>query len=519
QLAEEDPMLRIVWNSKLQEIQAQLMGDVQIEVLKQIIEDRFGMTVSIDTGSIMYKETIDEAVEGVGHFEPLRHYAEVHLLMEPLPRGTGIIYESACAVDDLDLNWQRLILTNLAEKEHIGVLTGAPITDMKITVVAGRAHLKHTEGGDFRQATYRAVRQGLMQAKNVLLEPWYDFRLEVPADCIGRAISDIKAMHAEFEGPADAMDALLLTGTAPVSEMQDYQRELLSYTKGKGRLACRFAGYYPCHNTAKVIEEKGYIAERDVENIADSVFCSHGAGVNVKWDCVREFMHIDSGLRFSGGVIEEAAAPKVRSRNLDFDEKELEAIMLKEFGPIKRPQYTSISWGERKKQEERRRELKKDYLIVDGYNIIYGWEELKKAAKDNFAGARSKLCDMLENYHGYKGGELVLVFDGYKVKDNPGTKDSGSGLRVVYTKEGESADGYIERLCREIGKNYNVRVATSDGLIQLTALRAGVMRMSARELETEVRGVLAEISDLLAKQNTGNKKLGDLVDLSQFKTD
>lgn len=516
QLAEEDPMLRIIWNSKLREIQAQLMGDVQIEVLKQIIEDRFGMKVSIDTGSIMYKETIDEAVLGLGHFEPLRHYAEVHLLMEPLPRGTGLIFESACSTDDLDLNWQRLILTNLQEKEHLGVLTGSPITDMKITLVAGRAHLKHTEGGDFRQATYRAVRQGLMRAKNVLLEPWYDFRLEVPADCLGRAISDIKAMHARFSGPEDAMDALLLTGTAPVSEMQDYQRELLSYTKGKGRLACSFAGYYPCHNTAKVIEETGYEAERDGENIADSVFCSHGAGVNVKWDCVQEFMHLDSGIRLSHGVIEEASSPKIRSRNLDFDEKELEAIMLKEFGPIKRPQYSSISWGERKSEKARSREIKKDYLIVDGYNIIYSWEDLKKEASGSFAGARSKLCDMLENYKGYKGGELVLVFDGYKVKDNPGSKDSGSGIKIVYTKEGESADGYIERLCREIGKNYNVRVATSDGMIQLTALRAGVIRMSARELEMEVRAVLSEITDLLQKQNSGPKKLGELVDLSKL---
>ena len=514
QLAEEDPMLRIVWNPQLQEIQAQLMGEVQIEVLQQIIEDRFGMNVSIDSGRILYKETIEEPVEGVGHFEPLRHYAEVHLLLEPLPSGSGIILESLCHVDDLDLNWQRLILTNLAEKTHLGVLTGSPLTDVKISVIAGRAHLKHTEGGDFRQATYRAVRQGLMSAKNMLLEPWYRFRLEVPPECIGRAIGDVKAMHAEFEGPSDSVDSLLLTGIAPVSEMQDYQRELLSYTKGRGRLTCRFEGYFPCHNTAKVIEETGYDALRDADNPADSVFCSHGAGVNVKWDKVREFMHVDSGIRVADGEVVEASSPKVRTgRTLDLDERALEEIMAREFGPIKRPVYSAVTRGEKAAKDARRREVRKDYLIVDGYNVIFAWDELKDLAKGSFAGARERLTEMLVNYHGYRGGELVLVFDGYKVKGNPGTKEETGGIHIVYTKENESADNYIEKLVHEIGKNYQVRVATSDGLIQLTALRMGVQRLSARELEFEVRNALDEIDEVLENQERGGYKLGDLVDL------
>ena len=515
QLAEEDPMLRIVWNAQLQEIQAQLMGEVQIEVLQQLVEDRFGMTVAIDSGRILYKETIEEPVEGVGHFEPLRHYAEVHLLMEPLPSGSGIVLESLCHVDDLDLNWQRLILTNLAEKTHLGVLTGSPLTDVKISVVAGRAHLKHTEGGDFRQATYRAVRQGLMGAKNVLLEPWYRFRLEVPPECVGRAIGDIKAMHAEFEGPADFVDSLLLTGTAPVSEMQDYQRELLSYTKGRGKLTCRFEGYFPCHNTANVIEETGYDALRDADNPADSVFCSHGAGVNVKWDKVRDFMHVDSGLRVADGEVVEASSPKVRTgRSLDLDERALEEIMAREFGPVKRPVYSAVTRGEKAAKDARRQEIRKDYLIVDGYNVIFAWDELKELAKDSFAGARERLTEMLVNYHGYRGGELVLVFDGYKAKGNPGTKEETGGIHVVYTKENESADNYIESLVHEIGKNYHVRVATSDGLIQLTALRMGVQRLSSRELEFEVRKALDEIGDLLKRQDRGGYRLGELVDFS-----
>ena len=388
------------------------------------------------------------------------------------------------------MNWQRLILTNLAEKTHVGVLTGSPITDMKISVVAGRAHLKHTEGGDFRQATYRAVRQGLMQARNVLLEPWYRFRLEVPPECIGRAISDVKAMHAEFEGPADSVDSLLLTGTAPVSEMQDYQKELLSYTKGRGRLTCRFEGYFPCHNTAKVVEEIGYDPERDADNPADSVFCSHGAGINVKWDKVKDFMHVDSGLRVADGEVVEASSPKVRTgRSLDLDERALEEIMNREFGPIKRPVYSAVTRGEKAAKDAKRREIQKDYLIVDGYNVIFAWDELKELAKGSFAGARERLTEILVNYHGYRGGELVLVFDGYKVKGNPGTKEDTGGIHVVYTKENETADSYIEKVTLGLAKKHKVRVVTSDDLVQKIAFGHGALRCSSREFREEVKQI------------------------------
>ena len=510
QLAEEDPMLRIVWDSHLREIQAQLMGEVQIDVLKQIIKERFDIDAQIDAGKIMYKETIAAPVEGAGHFEPLRHYAEVHLLMEPLPPGTGIILESACSTDVLDLNWQRLILTNLAEKEHLGVLTGSPLTDVKITLIAGRAHLKHTEGGDFRQATYRAVRQGLMKARNVLLEPYYDFVLTVPHDQIGRAVSDLKSMSASFDAPQDSGNGFRVTGRGPVSEMSHYQTELQSYTKGRGRISCSFAGYYPCHNTAKVVEETGYEADRDVENTADSVFCSHGAGVNVKWDKADGFMHVDSGLSFSGGTVSEAAAPKVRTRSTDFDEKELEAIMLREFGPIKRPQYSAVTY-DYNKDKGKTAEIKKEYYIVDGYNVIFAWDELKRLAKDSIDSARDRLISTLSSFAGYRGCELVLVFDGYKVKGNPGTREEDQGIRVAYTRENETADQYIEKLVHDIGKNYSVKVATSDGLIQLAALRLGVIRMSSRELKSEVDRTLAEIREILDRQGYYRNTLGDVI--------
>ena len=510
QLGEEDPMLRIVWNDKLREIQVQLMGEVQTEVLREIIRDRFGFDVTIGTGRIMYKETIAQPVIGMGHFEPLRHYAEVHLLMEPLAPGTGIVLEAMCAPDTLDINWQRLILTNLAEKEHVGVLTGSPITDMKISVIAGRAHLKHTEGGDFRQATYRAVRQGLMRAKNVLLEPYYDFYLVVPSEHIGRAITDLKSFSADFGAPKDLGGSFALSGRAPVSELGGYQPRLLSYTKGRGRISCHYAGYYPCHETAKVVDAIGYEASRDVENTSDSVFCSHGAGVNVPWNMAPQFMHIDSGIKLEGDSALAVAQPKVRSGNIDFDERELEEIMLREFGPIKRPQYTSVTY-DYDAGRHGKTEVKKEYIIVDGYNIIYDWEELKDAAKDSFAAARKMLADRLANFRGYRGCELVLVFDGYKVKDNLGTKEDHHGIRLVYTKEGESADHYIEGLIHEIGKNYSVKVATGDGLIQLMALRMGVMRMSSQELRGEVLKAEREIAEIIAEKGEYRPKLGDVL--------
>ena len=509
-LSEEDPMLRIVWNSQLKQIEAQLMGEVQIEVLKELISERYNMDVDIDTGKIVYKETILNPVIGMGHFEPLRHYSEVHLLMEPLPAGTGLVFTSACSTDVLDLNWQRLILTNLMEKPHLGVLTGSPITDMRISIVAGRAHLKHTEGGDFRQAVYRAVRQGLMSAKNVLLEPYYDYSLEVPSEYIGRAISDCKAMACSFDAPIDLGSSILLEGKGPVSELQNYLVELLSYTKGKGRLSCKFAGHFPCHNTEKVVEEIGYDPNHDVENTADSVFCSHGAGVNVKWNKVPEFVHLDSGIKCEEDHLELLHSPKLRTGNIDFDEKELEAIMQREFGEIKRPQIASVTVDFGGNNKKKQQSIKKDYLIIDGYNIIFAWDELKDLAKENVEYARTRLIDLLSNYKAYKGNEVCLIFDGYNLKDNIGTKEDVHGVHVVYTKEGESADAYIEALVHEIGKNYSVRVASSDGLIQLKALSSGVMRMSNRELKYELDQVLGEISQVLADSSNKSLKLGDV---------
>ncbi len=495
QLSEEDPMLRIEWDAKLRQISARLMGEVQIDILKEIIKDRFDMDVEIGRGRISYKETIAEPVTGAGHFEPLRHYAETHLLLEPLEAGTGLVFTSLCKTDDLDLNWQRLILSNLMERELVGVLTGSELTDVRISLIAGRAHLKHTEGGDFREASHRALRQALMKAKNVLLEPYYDYVLEIPAEHIGRAISDLKAMSAEINAPEEIGDTMVLKGSGPAIELQNYHVNLLSYTAGRGRLSLRYSGYYPCHNTEKVIEEIGYVAERDIDNPADSVFCSHGAGVNVKWNRADEFMHLDSGFSVKGDEI-SVDAPKVRTGNIDFDEKELEAIMLKEFGGIKRPDYESVSY-DFGKNETKKKTIRKDYLIVDGYNIIYAIESLASLAKENVESARQRLLEMLINYRAYKGNEVCLVFDGYNRKDNPGAKSDEHGVRVVYTKEGQSADNYIETLVHEIGKNYSVRVATSDGLIQLAALRSGVIRMSAREFEHELNTVLSEISDMI----------------------
>ncbi len=514
-LSEEDPTLRIVWNEQLHEIQARLMGKVQVEILREMISDRFGMEVGIGAGRIMYRETIAAPVEGCGHFEPLRHYAEVHLLLEPLPPGAGLHFGTACAADTLDVNWQRLVLTHLAEKTHVGVLTGSPIDDMRITLVAGRAHLKHTEGGDFRQACYRALRQGLMKAENVLLEPFYDFTLIIPSECVGRAVSDVKAMSAVFDAPVAAGEYTEVSGRAPASEMQDYQTEVLSYTRGRGRLSCRFGGYFPCHDTARVIEEIGYDPERDIENTADSVFCSHGAGVNVKWDVADDFMHVDSGIRLNSDGSAESTAPKVRTRNLDLDERELEAIMEREFGPIKRPKYstatynTALSGGNAPDGVR----IRKRYLIVDGYNIIFAWDELKALAKDDISAARARLTDILANYRGFRECELVLVFDAYKVSGHPSTREEYHGINVVYTQERESADAYIEKLVHEIGKNYQVCVVTSDNMIQVAALRLGVMRMSANELLYEVELAENEISDVLRSRRPERTTIGDVSEL------
>lgn len=493
QLEEEEPQLRIAWDERLREIQAQLMGQVQIEILQSLIHERFDLDVTIDGGRVSYRETIENAVEGVGHFEPLRHYAEVHLLLEPLPTGSGLQFATVCSEDTLDRNWQRLILTHLTEKEHLGVLTGAPITDMKITLAAGRAHIKHTEGGDFRQATYRAVRQGLMQAKSILLEPYYHFILTVPADQIGRAINDIRAMGGSFDYPVEDADGMTLEGSAPVSELQDYMSQVVAYTHGHGRLFCEVEGYAPCHNAQQVISELSYEPESDLDNTPDSVFCAHGGGFTVKWDKVFEHMHLESVL--SAPKKEETPIVRVRPQNLDLDEKELQKIIEREFGPEKHILYRAPVKSESTVVSLPPR--KQEYLIVDGYNMIFAWDGLREQAQTDISGARERLLDILSNYCGYHPCELVVVFDSYRVKGGIGSKTKHDNLRIVYTKENESADLYIETLVGKIGKNYRVRVATSDALIQLSALRSGVLRVSAGELLNEIESVNEKIAQVI----------------------
>ena len=483
QLEEEDPQLRLVWQERTRQIHLQLMGKVQLEVLKNIIAQRFSLDVSFDTGRIHYKETIADTVEGVGHFEPLRHYAECHLLLEPLAAGSGLVFDSICSTDVLDINYQRLILTHLEEKVHRGVLTGAPITDIKITLLVGRAHLKHTEGGDFRQATYRAVRQGLMQAKSVLLEPWYDFTLTLPAPLIGRAITDIRSMSGDFGTPETLGEMARLTGTVPASEIGDYAADLAAYSQGRGVLQLRLKGYYPCHDQEKVVAEAAYDPEADLDNTPDSVFCAHGAGFTVKWDQVKDYMHLESGLK---------PKPQIITQNLAAEEKALEAILKREFGEqttrLYRPPQNRDA-GEKLTIKP----LKQQYLIVDGYNIIFAWEDLAQIAQTDLDTARDRLIDRLSSFAAFKKCRLVLVFDGYNRPGNPGEKTAQLGINVVFTPQGQTADGYIEELVDKIGPNYAVRVATSDGLIQLSSLRSGVLRVSARELEAEVNRAREEM--------------------------
>ena len=495
-LEEEEPQLRMVWDARLREIRVQLMGAVQLEILQSLIRMRFGWDVTFDTGRISYRETIAAPVEGVGHFEPLRHYAEVHLILAPLPQGSGLVFDTVCSEDVLDRNWQRLILTHLQEKQHLGVLTGSPVTDLRITLAAGRAHLKHTEGGDFRQATYRAVRQGLMKAESILLEPYYAFRLTVPPEQIGRAISDIRAKSGSFDPPVETPGGTLLQGRAPVSELRDYARDVAAYTRGRGRLSCEVAGYFPCHNTEAVVAALAYDPAADLENTPDSVFCSHGAGITIPWDQVEENMHLESVLRPKPAAA-PAAAPRVRTQNLDLDEKELQRIIEREFGPQKTPLYRPpAAKAEAAVTLPPRR---KEYLIVDGYNMIFAWDGLREQAGYDLSGARERLLDLLSNYCGFHPCELIVVFDSYRVRGGTGSRSSHNNLRVVYTQEDESADLYIETLVGKIGKNYAVRVATSDALIQLSALRSGVLRVSAAELEREFERTNGEIAAVLRR--------------------
>ena len=495
-LEEEEPQLRMVWDARLREIRVQLMGAVQLEILQSLIRMRFGWDVTFDTGRISYRETIAAPVEGVGHFEPLRHYAEVHLILAPLPQGSGLVFDTICSEDVLDRNWQRLILTHLQEKQHLGVLTGSPVTDLRITLAAGRAHLKHTEGGDFRQATYRAVRQGLMKAESILLEPYYAFRLTVPPEQIGRAISDIRAKSGSFDPPVETPGGTLLQGRAPVSELRDYARDVAAYTRGRGRLSCEVAGYFPCHNTEAVVTALAYDPAADLENTPDSVFCSHGAGITIPWDQVEENMHLESVLPPKPAAA-PAAAPRVRTQNLDLDEKELQRIIEREFGPQKTPLYRPpAAKAEAAVTLPPRR---KEYLIVDGYNMIFAWDGLREQAGYDLSGARERLLDLLSNYCGFHPCELIVVFDSYRVRGGTGSRSSHNNLRVVYTQEDESADLYIETLVGKIGKNYAVRVATSDALIQLSALRSGVLRVSAAELERELERTNGEIAAVLRR--------------------
>lgn len=532
QLEEEEPQLHIVWDEQLGEIHAQLMGEVQIEILKSLIWERFHVAVEFGAGNIVYKETITGPVEGVGHFEPLRHYAEVHLLLEPGEPGSGLQFFTSCSEDVLDRNWQRLILTHLEEKEHRGVLTGSAITDMQITLLTGRAHQKHTEGGDFRQATYRAVRQGLKKAKSVLLEPYYEFRLEVPGETIGRAMTDIQKMQGTFGTPQLEGDVSVLTGTAPVAEMRDYQNQVVSYTRGQGRLFCNLKGYAPCRNQEAVVERIGYDSERDMENPTGSVFCAHGAGFVVPWDTVEEYMHLESqgvasdvwkdeseekpGRKISSGDSRTFSSGSGYSGTYE-DEKELLAIFERTFGPVKRERnafqkrviHASSDYGRHVPKQGKQEE----YLLVDGYNIVFAWEELKELAQADIHAACDKLMDILSNYQGYKKCTLILVFDAYKVEGHAEEIIPYHNIYVVYTKEAETADQYIEKTVHKIGRQYQVTVATSDRLEQVIILGQGANRISARGLKLEIEETMKTMRQEWRQQRRSSRNyLFDQID-------
>ena len=497
-LEDEDPTLRVSWNEHLREIRISLMGEIQLEVIKRIIHERFDLDVTFGKGGIAYKETIKDMVYGIGHYEPLRHYAEVHLLMEPLKRGEGLGFAANCSEDMLNKNWQRLVLTHLSEKNHLGVLTGSPITDMKITLVAGRAHQKHTEGGDFRQATYRAIRQGLKCAECILLEPWYEFVLRVPSECVGRAMTDIQQMGGSFEAPETDGEVAIIKGVAPVSEISEYHSEVIGYTKGRGRLTCVFKGYEQCHNHDEVIDSIGYDSDSDLENTADSVFCSHGAGFVVKWDKVPEYAHVENVLDNKSDEKEVKVREYIRSIATD---EELLRIFENTYGPIKRVLHTAMR-PQKEQINAKKNPPKKiirgdEYLLIDGYNIIFAWDDLKKLAVDNLDLARNRLIDIVCNYQGYKQTNVIIVFDAYKVKGNRGEVEKIHGVDVVYTKEAETADMYIEKVTHQLGKRHRVRVATSDNLEQLIILAGGAVRVSAAEFYEEVKKTEEDIREFL----------------------
>ena len=507
QLDEEEPELQIVWDEVLGEIHAKVMGEIQIEILKTLISERFHVDVEFGTGNIVYKETISDTVEGVGHYEPLRHYAEVHLLMEPGEPGSGLVFNTLCSEDLLDRNWQRLILTHLMEKKHKGVLIGAEITDMKISLASGRAHTKHTEGGDFRQATYRAVRQGLRHATSVLLEPVYEFCLSIPSDKVGRAMTDIQKMYGSFDTPQTEGAMTVIRGTAPVIHMREYASEVMAYTKGLGSLSCTLKGYEPCHNAGEVIETVRYDPEADTDNPTGSVFCVHGAGFNVTWDEVPNYMHIESCLKKQEKQIVTESVPIVSSGSsysgFD-DDKELEQIFERTYGPAKRKE-----WKRTQIQVEtpvvKEKKAKEKYLLVDGYNIIFSWDELRDLSEVNITSARNALMDILSNYQGYKKDTVILVFDAYKVEGNPGQVFKYHNIYVVYTKEAETADQYIEKTVHRMNRKYEVTVATSDALEQVIILGQGGQRLSAQGLKEEVEQTCREIRKILEERRKTDK--------------
>lgn len=526
-LEEEEPELHVVWIEKSQEIHVQLMGDVQIEILQRIIKERFGVLVEFGEGSIVYKETIAAPVEGVGHFEPLRHYAEVHLRLEPGERGSGMQFDSECSEDVLDRNWQRLVLTHLEEKEHKGVLTGSVITDMKITLTSGKAHLKHTEGGDFRQATYRAVRQGLKKAESVLLEPYYEFRIELPSENVGRAMTDIQNRFGKFEAPETLGEMTVLTGIAPVSTLSGYQKDVIAYTGGRGRISLTLKGYDLCHNQEEVVAARGYDSELDLANPTGSVFCAHGAGFVVDWDEVEEYMHMERTLDQTGEEgLAEVTLPKRRHSSIELTQEELDAIYVRTPDPVKQNHgpvtvcakekdrepgsaYTDPKWERRRREKE----VRQEYLLVDGYNIIFSWEELRELSEKDIGAARGKLADILSNYQGYRKCTLILVYDAYKVEGNPGEVMKYHNIYIVYTKEVETADQYIEKTVRRIAKDAAVTVATSDGLEQVIILGQGANRMSAPGLKEEIERTLAEVrGEHLGKKGSVGNYLFDYLD-------
>ena len=502
-LEEEDPQLQVEWEPHAEQVRVKLMGQVHREVLERELRRRFMLDVTFGPGSIVYLETLAKPVEGVGHFEPLRHYAEVHLLLEPLERGAGLQIDTVCSEDVLDGNWQRLILTHLVERQHVGVLTGSPITDLKLTLLTGKGHLKHTEGGDFRQATYRAIRQGLMMGETILLEPWYTFRLEVPGESVGRAMTDVQRMCGEFEGPQMRGETAVLTGSLPVSEVGDYWSQVAAYTQGRGRFSCRLDGYRPCHNTQQVVEERGYDPDRDVDNPSGSVFCDHGAGVHVPWNEVRSHMHVDSGwLPEEERARKAQPAPQFQrgyASQVALD-KELEEIFARTYGAVKPRAFHSVKATTKPKERPwkgLKKRTGKDYLLVDGYNIIHAWEDLSTLAREDLDGARAKLIDLLRNYQSWRGCQVIVVFDAYKVKGGKGAVEQLGDLYVVYTKEAETADMYIERTTYQLSRDNRVRVATSDGLEQMIILGHGAQRMSAAELKYETDQVMAQIRDTI----------------------